>query len=87
LLEAGFDRTEATAGVETAAGRQDAPPLLSVIFKNQVLEASFRETVLGQGWATEAELDQLVEQAARLAERNDLFGFAVCVQALGWVDA
>lgn len=87
LLEAGFDRTEATAGVETAAGQQDAPPLLSMIFKNQLREPSFREIVLEQGWATEAELDDLVEQAAGLAERKDLFGFAVYVQALGWVDA
>ena len=87
LLEAGFDRTEATAGVETVAGQHDAPPLVAMIFKNQLREPSFRETVLGQRWATEAELDELVEQAARLAERKDLFGFAVYVEALGWVDA
>jgi len=86
LLEAGFDRTEATARVETVAGQEDAPPVLSMIFKNQLREPSFRETVLGQSWATEAELDDLVEQVARLAERKDLFGFAVFVQALGWVN-
>lgn len=83
LLEAGFVRTEAQAGTETAAGGE-GPPVLSFFMQNQLRERVFRDTALAQGWASEAELDALIEAAAGLAERPDLFGFIVYVQALGW---
>jgi hypothetical protein len=85
LLEAGFERTEAEAGVENPAGSAADPPLLPFVLQNQLREQVFRQTVLEQGWATEAELDQLTVEAGALAERKDLFGFVVFVQALGWV--
>jgi len=85
LLEAGFERTEAQAAIETPAGSAQGPPILRMIIENQVREAAFRETVIEQGWATEVELDALAEAAARLGEHKDLFGFIVFVQAVGWV--
>jgi ubiquinone/menaquinone biosynthesis C-methylase UbiE len=85
LLEAGFARTEAGAGTETPAGSGSGPPLLPFVLQNQLRERVFRETVLEQGWATEAELDRLTAEAGALGERKDLFGFVVYVQALGWV--
>jgi ubiquinone/menaquinone biosynthesis C-methylase UbiE len=84
LLEAGFARTQAEAGTETAAGA-DGPPMFTFIMQNQLREKTFRDTVVGQGWATETELDSLAEAALALGERQDLFGFIVFVQALGWV--
>jgi len=85
LLEAGFERTEATAGIENVAGNDEAARVLPMMLQNQVREPAFRETVLEQGWATEAELDAIAAAAPELARREDLFGFVVFVTALGWV--
>jgi ubiquinone/menaquinone biosynthesis C-methylase UbiE len=84
MLEAGFARTQAEAGTETPAGG-DGPPMLSFVMAHQLQERAFRDTVLAQGWANEAELESLLASAAALAERPDLFGFIVFVQAIGWV--
>ena len=85
LLEAGFARTQAEAGTETPAGIGDGPPMLSFVMVHQLRERAFRDTVLAQGWATEAELEDMSAAAAALGERADLFGFVVFVQAIGWV--
>lgn len=85
LLEAGFERTEAQAGFENLAGNDEAARVLPMMLQNQVREPAFRETVLEQGWATEAELDAIAAAAPELARREDLFGFVVFVTALGWV--
>jgi ubiquinone/menaquinone biosynthesis C-methylase UbiE len=86
LLEAGFARTQAEAGTETPAGIGEGPPMLAFVMHHQLKERAFRDTVVAQGWATEAELDSLVASVGPLAERPDLFGFVVFVQAIGWVD-
>ena len=85
LLEAGFRRTEAQAGLNNAAGDEDGPRVLPMMLTNQLRERAFRDTVLKQGWATEAELDAISAAAPELAARPDLFGFVVFVKALGWV--
>lgn len=86
LLEAGFARTQAEAGTETPAGGP-GKQFLAFVLQNQLREASFREAVLAEGWASKGELDALVAAVGRLGERPDLFGFVVYVQALGWVGA
>ena len=85
LLEAGFERTEAQGGLENIAGNEEAARVLPMMLQNQVRERAFRDTVLEQGWATEAELDAISAAAPDLARRDDLFGFVVFVSALGWV--
>lgn len=85
LLESGFQRTEAEAGTLTVQGRDPVTPLFRLIRENQLREPSVRNTVIEQGWATEAELDELLDGIADLAKRNDLFAFVVFVEALGWV--
>jgi ubiquinone/menaquinone biosynthesis C-methylase UbiE len=84
LLEAGFARTQAQAGTETPAGGA-GPQFLTFVLQNQLRERAFRDAVLAEGWATEAELETLATAAGALGERQDLFGFVVYVQALGWV--
>ena len=85
LLEAGFARTEAAAEILNVAGKGDAGSIFREIRQNQITEPVFRDTVIGQGWATEAELDALSQEIAQMATRSDLFGFVVFVAALGWV--
>ena len=87
LRDAGFARTEATGGVENVAGSAASSAGLAMMLEHQVREAAFRETVLEQGWAAEAELDAISSASRSLASRDDLFGFFVYVCALGWVDA
>jgi ubiquinone/menaquinone biosynthesis C-methylase UbiE len=84
LLEAGFRRTEAQAGLINTAGDGEAR-VLPMMLTNQVREPAFRDTVLKEGWATEEELDTISAAAAGLGARPDLFGFIVFVKALGWV--
>ena len=85
LREAGFARTEARAGVENVAGTDEAARALPMMLQNQVRERAFRDSVLEQGWATEAELDAISAAAPALAANPDLFGFVIWVSALGWV--
>jgi ubiquinone/menaquinone biosynthesis C-methylase UbiE len=84
LLEAGFQRTEAQAALINTAGNESAR-VLPMMLTNQVREPAFRDTVLKEGWATEAELEAISAAAPSLAQRPDLFGFIVFVKALGWV--
>lgn len=86
LLEAGFARTQAEAGTETPAGGP-GQQFLPFVLQNQIREQAFRQAVLAEGWASEAELDALAGAVGALGERPDLFGFVVYVQALGWVSA
>jgi ubiquinone/menaquinone biosynthesis C-methylase UbiE len=85
LLEAGFQRTEAKAGILTVAGHADDVSVFRLVRENQIREPAFHDTVIQEGWATEAELDALLEAITDMAGRNDLFGFVVFVEALGWV--
>jgi ubiquinone/menaquinone biosynthesis C-methylase UbiE len=86
LLEAGFARTEAEAAARTVISHHQAlPEQPFAIMQHQLREAGFRDTVLEQGWATEAELDAIATALTNLAGRPDLFGFVVWVQALAWV--
>ncbi len=87
LRDAGFARTEATGGIENVAGSAASSAGLSMMLDHQIREPAFRDTVLEQGWATQADLDAISGSSSALASRDDLFGFVVYVCALGWVDA
>jgi ubiquinone/menaquinone biosynthesis C-methylase UbiE len=85
LLEAGFERTDATAGILTVANGALGASTFRLIRENQLREPAFRDTVIKQGWATEGELDVVLKGISEMAGRDDLFGFVVFVEALGWV--
>jgi hypothetical protein len=85
LLEAGFQRTEARAEILTVAGGSEDFPVFRQIRENQVREPTFWNTVIEQGWATDAQLEDMLAGIARVSRRNDLFGFVVFVAALAWV--
>lgn len=71
--------------MESVAGAGQDAMVFRMILENQVKERSFRETVLEQGWATESQLNAISDSASTFAERPDVFGFIVFVQALGFV--
>jgi hypothetical protein len=71
--------------MEYVAGAGEDALVFQMILENQVKEPTFRETVLRLGWASEAELDAISDSASSFAQRPDVFGFIVFVQALGFV--
>ena len=85
LLAAGFSRTQASGGMEQVAGSGEDAIVFRMILENQVKETAFRETVLSSGWATEEQLHKIGASASSFAQRSDVFGFIVFVQALGFV--
>lgn len=85
LLAAGFASSQASGGMEQVAGSGEDAMVFRMILENQVKEAAFRETVLSHGWATEDQLNAISASAPSFAQRSDVFGFIVFVQALGFV--
>jgi hypothetical protein len=71
--------------MEQVAGSGEEAMVFRMILENQVKEAAFRQTVLSNGWASEEQLNAIGESASSFAQRPDVFGFAVFVQALGFV--
>ncbi len=86
LLDAGFVQTEARGAIENVAGGNLPRQIIEMMLSNQVREPAFRDTVLREGWATEADLQAIASSSSELAGRPDLFGFVVFVTALGWVE-
>lgn len=86
LLEVGFDRAEGHASAE-AYGTPDGTRWLAAAMAANAGSDAFRQTVLSQGWASQAELDELPAALHAWAERPDAFGAALKCGALGWTAA
>lgn len=87
LLEAGFARAEAEAVARTVISHQTSSVDPFAIMRHQLEDQGLRQTVVECGWASEGELNELSQALGRLGGRDDLFGFVVWVQALGWTPA
>jgi ubiquinone/menaquinone biosynthesis C-methylase UbiE len=85
LLAAGFMRAEGYASAE-AYGTPDETRLLAAAFAESARAPHFVRTALGQGWAGQAELDELPAALLAWGERPDAFLAALKCGALGWVD-
>lgn len=83
LLEAGFARAEAHGATE-AYGTPDRTRWLAAASAATASSDVFRQTVLSQGWASQAELDALPAALVAWGERPDAFGAALKPGALGW---
>lgn len=84
LLEAGFERASAGATVD-AMGNEAETPVPAGVMIHQLQEAEFRSTATREGLATEAELEEMIQECAQWSERPDAFFFLVHCHALGWV--
>ena len=84
LLAAGFERTSAGATVD-AMGSEAETQVPAGVMIHQLQEAAFRSTATREGLATEAELDEMIQECARWSARPDAFFFLVHCHALGWV--
>jgi SAM-dependent methyltransferase len=85
LLEAGFARAEVHTGGE-GFGTPERARLFAANTGAVARSKEFLEVVLNQGWATQAELDELPAKLLAWGERPDAFLGVLKCGALGWTD-
>jgi SAM-dependent methyltransferase len=85
LLAAGFARAEGYAASE-GYGTPERTRTLAAGFAAIAASANFRETLLGHGWATAAEVEGFPAALRAWGERSDVFGAVLKGGALGWAD-
>ena len=86
LLEAGFARAEARSASE-AWGTPEDTRVLAVAMAGIASSPGFVGTVLGQGWADQAELDALPAALLAWGERPDACVAVLKGGALGWLSS
>jgi SAM-dependent methyltransferase len=85
MLEAGFVRVEMDVRGELASiGTDELNRTVAIGWGSIARSVDFVQTVLTQGWATQAELDALPSEMSAWAERPDAFLNAMKCGALGW---
>ena len=85
MLEAGFKRTEGFAIAADFRGRLEetrgGADILGGIFRSPDVV----RVVTEQGWATQAELDEMIDHVKMWGERPDAFSAVMYCAALGWI--
>jgi hypothetical protein len=84
LLQAGFARTEGFAVAAEHYGRLEETRRMAYVMSQQLGDPMLRELVISQGWATQAELDEIVQWLHEWGERPDAFLAIMYCAALGW---
>jgi SAM-dependent methyltransferase len=87
MLEAGFARTRGVAGAPEVYGDAESTRWFTEFAVGVHAAPSMTELILGQGWATRAELDAMVAAFRAWGERPDAFATWLYCGALGWVDS
>jgi ubiquinone/menaquinone biosynthesis C-methylase UbiE len=84
MLEAGFARTEGFAVSADHYGRLDETRRMANVMINQLGDLALVNLVTGQGWVTQAELDEITAWIQEWGERPDAFMAIMYCAALGW---
>ena len=84
VLEAGFVRTEGFAVAADHYGRLDETQRMATIIHRLLNDPALRGIVLTQGWATQAELDEMCSWILEWGNRPDAFLAIMYCAALGW---
>jgi len=85
LLEAGFTHAEGHSGNETM-GTPEQTRMFGEGWADVARGSGFAETVVSQGWLTQAEMDALPDQLLAWGERPDAYIALMKCGALGWVN-
>jgi ubiquinone/menaquinone biosynthesis C-methylase UbiE len=85
LLEAGFARVEGHAD-HSEYGAPEQLRSIAAAYAAIARGSSFVETVVGQGWADQAEMAALPDEVLRWGEHPDAFMAVMKCGALGWVN-
>jgi len=84
MLEAGFTRTEGFAIAAEHYGRLEETRRMASVIQQQFGDPMLMDLVVSQGWAIEAELNELVDCIPKWGERPDAFMAIMYCAALGW---
>jgi len=85
MLEAGFARTEGVALAPEVYGDEESTRWFADFAAGVLGAPSMAEVVVGEGWATRAELDRVIATFHAWGERPDAFASWLYCGALGWV--
>ena len=86
LLQAGFTRTEGHAVAADYYGNLDETRRLAQIQTRMFRDAAMVELITQQGWATHAELEEIVDWVQQWAEQPDAFLALMYCAAVGWTE-
>lgn len=86
LLQAGFARTEGYAVAADYYGNLEETRRLARIQTRMFRNADMVALILSQGWATQAEIDEIVDWVQQWGERPDAFLALMYCAALGWTE-
>lgn len=86
LRQAGFSRTEGHALTPETYGDPKSTRWIADFAVGLFSASSMTETVISQGWATQAELDTLLAALREWGERPDAFMTWLYCAALGWAE-
>jgi SAM-dependent methyltransferase len=83
LYEADFERVEG-ASVTVTSGTPEALGQLAEAICLRLTGPAYLEAIAGQGWATRAELDMMLDGFRTWTRRPDAFAVQIFCTALGW---
>lgn len=83
LLDAGFSKTEQSAGASTAGSDEELTRWVTYLDSRF---RSYAKTGVEQGWIDEAHVDEIAGELRQWCQRPDAFFFHVDLSAIGFVD-
>lgn len=86
LLQAGFARTEGHAVAADYYGNLEETRRLARIQTRMFRNPDMVELITNQGWATQAEIDEIVDWVQQWGERPDAFVALMYCAAVGWIE-
>lgn len=84
MLEAGFARTEGFAVAAEHYGRLDETRRMASVMTRQMGDPMLMNLAISQGWATKAEIAEIITWLQEWGERPDAFMGIMYCAALGW---
>lgn len=84
LLQAGFKRTEGFAVAADYYGKLEETRRMAYVMSQQLSDPMLLNLVVGQGWATKEEIDEIIAWIKEWGERPDAFLAVMYCAALGW---
>jgi SAM-dependent methyltransferase len=86
MIEAGFSRTQGHALTPETYGNEQSTRWIADFAIGLFSAPSMADTVISQGWASKAELDELLAALDEWGDRPDAFMTWLYCAALGWAD-
>jgi hypothetical protein len=84
MLEAGFARTQGVAHAPEVYGDAESTRWFADFAVGVLGAASMSDVIVGEGWATPAELDAMLAALREWGDRPDAFASWLYCGALGW---